>query len=103
QQNNQLHRKLQTYFQRSDTVRAIAALAVGKAPTEPWATFNPLISGDFDADRIDYLIRDNRHSGFAIGLSPDELYNAVHLRPDKAEGTFPRFEIYIDRNALHFV
>lgn len=82
-------------------VGEIADLAVGKA-TGPLESFNPIISGDFDADRIDYLIRDNRHSGFTIGLSPDELYNAVHLaRFD--DGGKDRFEIYIDKNALPFV
>src|SRR5207302_6993161 len=54
-----------------DDVKAgIPALAIGKA-SGSLAPFNSLISGDFDADRIDYLIRDNRRSGFAIGLSLD--------------------------------
>jgi HD superfamily phosphohydrolase len=84
-------------------VLEIAALAVGKAKG-PLAPFNPIISGDFDADRIDYLIRDNRHSGFAVGLSPDELNGAVHLRLKEEDGrNSPIPEIYIDRNALHFV
>lgn len=81
----------------SKMVDEIAALAVGQA-TGDLAPFNSIISGDFDADRIDYLIRDNRHSGFSIGLSPDELNNAVHLLRKHEFGP-ARFEIYIDRNA----
>jgi HD superfamily phosphohydrolase len=84
-------------------IREISALAVGKASGN-LAPFNTIISGDFDADRIDYLIRDNRHSGFAIGLSPDELYNAVHLRRhEDVKRGLRCHEIYIDRNALPFV
>jgi len=98
---------LEKYFgKRSPLVNEIAALAIGKARGS-LATFNPIISGDFDADRIDYLIRDNWHSGFAIGLSPDELYDAVHLKKNeiRAKGgkTGPSYEIYIDKNALPFV
>jgi len=80
----------------------IADLAVGKA-THKLAAFNQIISGDFDADKIDYLIRDNRRSGFAIGLSPDELYNAIHFRRHKKLGRPACWEVYIDRNALPFV
>ncbi|MFY9826608.1 MAG: HD domain-containing protein [Thermoanaerobaculia bacterium] len=91
------------YFKDEGFVKEIAALAVGKAK-HSLAPFNTIISGDFDADRIDYLIRDNRHSGFAIGLSPDELYDAVHLlRDENPVNKIPFYEIYIDRNALPFV
>jgi HD superfamily phosphohydrolase len=85
------------FKERPGLVDEIAKLAVGKA-RRSLAPFNTIISGDFDADRIDYLIRDNRHSGFAIGLSPDELHNAVHLLGDGSHA-----EIYIDKNALPFV
>jgi HD superfamily phosphohydrolase len=75
----------------------IPLLAAGKA-TKALAPFNAIISGEFDADRIDYLIRDNRRSGFAVGLSVDELYEAVHLR--RVNG---RYDLYIDASALPFV
>lgn len=93
-----LRKIISDYFEAEQFVDAIADLAVGNAKGL-LRTFNPIISGDFDADRIDYLIRDNRHSGFPIGLSPDELYDAVHLR--KLDGE--RYDIYIDQNALPFV
>jgi HD superfamily phosphohydrolase len=98
-----LSERITRYFQDKGMVDQIAALAVGKAEGR-LATFNKIISGDFDADRIDYLIRDNWHSGFSIGLSPDELYNAVHLR--RVESPHSReahYEIYIDRSSLPFV
>jgi HD superfamily phosphohydrolase len=81
-----------------DIVKDIPNLAIGKA-TGHLRAFNPIISGDFDADRIDYLIRDNRRSGFAIGLSLEELHMAVHLRKP-AKGLY---ELYIDASALPFV
>jgi HD superfamily phosphohydrolase len=76
----------------------IADLAIGKASgvLEP---FNPIISGEFDADRIDYLIRDNRRSGFVLGLSLDEIHNAIHLNQDERD----QFRLFIDASALPFV
>ncbi|HEV7670644.1 MAG TPA: HD domain-containing protein [Thermoanaerobaculia bacterium] len=95
--SDELNNTLDEGFNRR-MVNEIADLAVGRA-TGSLAPFNSIISGDFDADRIDYLIRDNRHSGFAIGLSPDELNNSLHLCQAQ-DGTF---EVYIDKNALPFV
>jgi HD superfamily phosphohydrolase len=100
--SEELKQVLKKGFGNDNMVEEIADLAVGKAKGA-LAPFNAIISGDFDADRIDYLIRDNSHSGFSIGLSPDELNNAVHLLREETPGAPPRFEIYIDRNALHFV
>jgi HD superfamily phosphohydrolase len=79
-------------------VDEIPGLAIGKAQSD-LSPYNPVISGDFDADRIDYLIRDNRHSGFAIGLGLEELHNAVHFHKSRRD----RDEIYIDASALPFV
>lgn len=42
----------------------IAALAIGQAKAPGLALFNPIISGDFDADRIDYICRDSYYCGF---------------------------------------
>jgi HD superfamily phosphohydrolase len=75
----------------------IADLAIGKAKNllKP---YNQIISGEFDADRIDYLIRDNHRSGFVLGLSLDDIRDAIHMRDEKGV-----FEPYIDASALPFV
>ncbi len=88
----------------TDIVADIADLAIGKAKGV-LAPFNSLISGDFDGDRVDYLIRDNRHTGFPIGLSADELYRALHLRETTvgSERASNTYEVYIDASALPFV
>ena len=82
---------------------------MGKARNQ-LAPFNPIISGDFDADRIDYLIRDNRQSGFQISLELDELHGAVYLRrievpagPGVRTRGTPRYELVIGAGALPFV
>ncbi|MDX1501008.1 MAG: HD domain-containing protein [Thermoanaerobaculia bacterium] len=95
---------LRTRFRtRPELRKEIADLAIGKAP-RILAPFNGLISGDFDADKIDYLIRDNRRSGFAIGLSPDELYQSIHLSRIERKGDgAPAYDLYIDRAAMPFV
>jgi len=45
-------------------VEEIALLAIGKASFEGLSLFNIIISGDFDADRIDYICRDSYYCGF---------------------------------------
>jgi hypothetical protein len=56
---------------RGLTAREVADLAVGlgKDPT-----LNALVHGEIDADRIDYIVRDNHHCGFPSGVD-------VHLLP----------------------
>lgn len=79
----------------------IPLLAVGRAENT-LAAFNPIISGDFDADKIDYLIRDNQRSGFTVGLSLDELYGGIRLLKT---GSARRcmYEIIIDSTVIPFV
>ncbi|EQD42264.1 metal dependent phosphohydrolase, partial [mine drainage metagenome] len=56
---------------RGISAREVADLAVGvgKDPT-----LNALVHGEIDADRIDYIVRDNHHCGFPSGVD-------VHLLP----------------------
>lgn len=89
------------HFSNPEMVDEIAELAVGRAKGA-LSPFNPIISGDLDADRIDYLIRDNRHSGFAIGLSPDELYGTVHMQRNVSRGKI-FYEVIVDSRAIPFV
>jgi len=37
----------------------------------------PLISGDLDADRLDYLTRDSHHSGLPFGLNVKPIFNQL--------------------------
>lgn len=48
----------------------LAALAVGEHPR---ADLNLLIHGEIDADRIDYVMRDNYYCGFAHGIDAQAL------------------------------
>lgn len=98
QRSPELRSSMESYGISADLIDEISRLAVRRAKGE-LKPFNPVISGDFDADKIDYLIRDNSHSGFAIGLSPDELYGAVHLHHDEDHS----YQITVDARALPFV
>lgn len=87
-----------------EMVKATAELAIGESTHPLLAPFNRIISGDFDADRIDYLIRDNLHSGFTLGLSLDDLLGTMHLRvPLGGAATESGFELYVDASALPFI
>jgi HD superfamily phosphohydrolase len=45
----------------------IAALVLGSADAGPALFWRPLISGQLDADRMDYLLRDSHHTGVQYG------------------------------------
>jgi len=43
----------------------------------------PIISGDFDADKVDYIIRDNYHCGIPINIEIHNIVNSLKLTYDK--------------------
>lgn len=45
----------------------VAALILGSAEAGPALFWRPLISGQLDADRMDYLLRDSHHAGVQYG------------------------------------
>lgn len=47
---------------------ALSNLAVGRACEDTPAYLAQIISGDIDADRIDFLMRDSYHTGVSLGL-----------------------------------
>lgn len=64
----------------------ISLLAVGQANFEGLSIFNPVISGDFDADRIDYVCRDSYYCGFHQQFNLAELRrNLVVIGDGKTE------------------
>lgn len=64
---------------RSITPKEIAQLAVGRHP-DP--ALNPLIHGEIDADRVDYIVRDNLHCGFPSGIDTHILPSLFFRRDD---------------------
>lgn len=58
-------------------VTDISRLAVGESCPEPFGLFRELISGDFDADRIDYLLRDNYFTGQPFRFSLEEFKERI--------------------------
>jgi HD superfamily phosphohydrolase len=81
---------LNAWAERSGAFPAhqIAALAVGEATYEGLAPFNPIISGDFDADRIDYVCRDSYYCGFSQRFRLEELRRNVVLARRKEEASY---------------
>lgn len=43
----------------------------------------PILNGDLDADKIDYILRDNYHCGFPTGVDFNEMLDAFNLVIDK--------------------
>ena len=61
-------------------VTDVSRLAVGESSLEPFGLFRELISGDFDADRIDYLLRDNYYTGQPFRFSLEEFKGRIGFR-----------------------
>ncbi|GEM_PF-3984860 len=61
-------------------VTDISQLAVGEPCSEPFDLFRELISGDFDADRIDYLLRDNYYTGQPFRFSLEDFKERIGFR-----------------------
>jgi hypothetical protein len=59
----------------------LAALAIGRFKNN---VFSRIVDGPIDADKIDYIFRDNYHCGFPVGFDIDNL--AQILIGDKAAG-----------------
>jgi len=59
-------------------VKTVANLAVGKAEGA-YEVFNPLVDGDVDADRIDYVLRDCYHCGLRLRFHLDDLRDKIFL------------------------
>jgi len=68
-----------------DFRNAIAALSVGDNEAlvqqkneflKSLALIAPIMNGDLDADKIDYILRDNYHCGFPTGVDSDEILGA---------------------------
>ncbi len=76
---------------RGITSREVAEIAVGvgKDPT-----LNALVHGEIDADRIDYIVRDNHHCGFPSGID-------VHLLPSLFWRD-PRGGLVLNRDRAYF-
>lgn len=71
-----------------DFRKTIAALAVGEDKVivkqkdkflKSLALLAPILNGDLDADKIDYILRDNYHCGFPTGVDFGEILGAFDL------------------------
>jgi len=59
--------------------REVADIALGKRPP-----LGQIVSGDIDADRIDFLLRDSHHCGVSLGLiDADQVIQALVVRKGK--------------------
>jgi hypothetical protein len=59
--------------------KELAQLAVGRHPD---LSLSRLVHGEIDADRIDYIVRDNHHCGFPSGLDVHLIPALFLRRPD---------------------
>jgi HD superfamily phosphohydrolase len=65
----------QSYFER------VALVATGQAEKLDSPYLAQLISGDIDADRIDFLLRDSYHTGISLGLiDPDRILQSLSIK-----------------------
>lgn len=58
-----------------DFFRDVASIALGRC-----TPLGQIVSGDLDADRIDFLLRDSHHTGVDLGLvDPDQIIQALTI------------------------
>jgi HD superfamily phosphohydrolase len=83
------------------TAEEVAEVAVNRAKTMDRAFLSELLTGDFGADRIDYLMRDSHHLGVQYGrFDFHRLLNTLHIRVNE-EKKGP--ELAIEDGGLHTV
>jgi HD superfamily phosphohydrolase len=66
----------ETFGNAEGLFREVAEIAVGRS-----RPLGQIISGDLDADRIDFLLRDSHHSGVSLGLVDiDQIVQSLTIR-----------------------
>jgi HD superfamily phosphohydrolase len=79
----------------------VAEIAVGRAKDRDAAFLSDLLTGDFGADRIDYLMRDSYHLGVEYGkFDIHRLLNTLFIRYNE-EKSGP--ELYIEDGGIHTI
>ncbi len=80
-------------------IRIITSLLSKDPVPEEFNILKQIISGQFDADRIDYLIRDSRHCGVQYGnFDSDRLIETLRVIHDPEKGGL---RLAIDRGGVH--
>ena len=78
--NRRPHELLALRFLNSATFKKLVSKEIGLEVRRILQNQSPLsllISGDLDADRLDYLLRDSRHSGLPFGLNVKPIFNQL--------------------------
>ncbi len=76
------------------TAEDVAALIEGTAGAKQGIFWRELISGQMDADRMDYLLRDSHHIGVGYGrFDLHRLISTVQVIPAATSGESPRLGI----------
>lgn len=76
------------YKQTAIDIRDIASIVIGKMPDPHKQGFiSDIINGAFDADKLDYIIRDSYFTGVKIAIDIQRLpfVLSIDIRPDKAQ------------------
>jgi hypothetical protein len=72
-------------------VDQIKDLAVGRAKHGGLAPLNALIDGDFDADKIDYIIRDSYYCGLSHKIDLNEFRGKLVIEKTETDGEYKVF------------
>ena len=72
-------------------IEEVAKLAVGEATAPGLACFNELISGDIDADRIDYIARDSYYCGLRDKVELEALRGKLFIDTDRTS----KYRLYV--------
>lgn len=80
-----------------EIVEQVALLIQGQATKAGFRLLNPIIVGDLDADKIDYLLRDSYFCGTRFNFSPEEFRGKLFLDEDDYT------TLYIGSEAIAFV
>jgi len=84
---------------KGDVLDQLPLLAVGEADTYPYNLLNPIINGDLDADKIDYLKRDAHYCGFVATFNLLDFDQAIRIEQvDDNQNASPH--VYVEERAI---
>jgi len=96
-----------TFYRRKVNIERITRLVIGKPKgPELFAYLGDIISGPFDADKLDYLIRDCRFTGIRADVDTDRVIisSEIMKNPKKFKGfqkrTGQEAEVFPNRNLI---
>lgn len=104
----ELHKILgENKFFSTDDISDFLAKELKEIP-KPIAILYPLLNGDLDFDKVDYIIRDNYHCGLPVNIDINSIMDSFEIvlpimDVDKQKDDFPNIDINLKSEKLYVV